>query len=582
MIKRFGTTIPAGGVTPDKISTDPYWKPDFEAARRLMSPRLFFNDLMYLGFKHNSMLTFDGSTFQAFGDAQAGTPYSYHWAANGTNKAVFAFRHTGTTAQLTRSADGTANFVIVLTYTGPSVPNCLPCSLVDCGDDKLFWFEYDGAATRIWCSVDGGQNWGDNSPGFDDGDALMTAGAGIIDHYHGGVWDSTNSKLYIMTGDTNAACRVLICDDIDDFMTTPATWQTRWGLDSSGQACNADYVLNDNLTAGLPTSQKFRAVSMAIATVDSVEYALWTEDAISGDALENAHKANLATGKITTLATDIVGAGWWALTTSKGHVLLFTNSEGAANNYVRLYAVSKDLCRVRLLEKWACSSGASWYGVMEAFGRIWATSAYLENNSMICGQVDTLEELLKDPDRWDNNDDLHGVMSGQNFIENPRFEVDTADWTAMQTTLARETVIIDKGNIASLKITPDAAVNAAYGKCVLDANLEGVIAGNFATLSARIYLPLDAAPTQIAAVRMNFSGSRTENYVIPDSYWDATWHDVVLTGFVPDGTTAVEIMFWANKYGDSGGVQSLYVSDVCLVLGTRRGAKKMPGLNALA
>ena len=146
----------------------------------------------------------------------------------------------------------------------------------------VFYFEYCSPANdpKIFYSTGGGKSW----------DTLMSVPDGIISHFHGGVWVEQHGKLYVMTGDTDAASSVLICDDIDDLIANPDTWQQRWGLgeapaEKDRAPISQTYCCNDNLDAdGIPADgdgnegQEYRWVSLAArgdwiyAIIDSGSY----------------------------------------------------------------------------------------------------------------------------------------------------------------------------------------------------------------------------------------------------------------------------------------------------------------------
>ncbi len=582
-------------VTIAKLYDDPAWAAaGVGLMDRIQTPRITFDGSLFLGTRWDQTVVFDGRRNPQSGTIPGGrSEWSYFWSADGTDKAVFMYQTSGNTAYLIRSADGTANFATVLTYTGTGAQSCLPHSLVDCGSGVLFFFEYDTDGKRIWVSVDGGQNWGDNAPGFDDSDPLITAAADTIRHYHGAVWDSTTSKLYIMVGDSNSASRILICDDIADLRANPGTWKTRWGLDSSGQVVDEDYVLNDNLTAGLPDSQDFRAVSMVLKTVGSTRYAVWALDSSSVGG-QSVFKMDLSTGVKTEIG-KITGAGWWMLETASGHLVLATDSEltgadysNGHDKYVRLYGIDANLANLREMVKLerndsdSPSGTALWYGLTEAFGLVCGYCNRTDPGT-ICGRVDSLVNLLANGNTWDQFDLLLASSpSGINYFTNPQFDTDTTGWAAWHATIARDDTTYPVGSFASLKITPNGINTSGWGSQSLSVPIRKQLGGHFVTVSFSVKLT-DIHADQIPMVIIDFGDSKSSVWTIPASYWDGEWHHHSITTYVPENASLIYLKCCPNYGGPAATSTGLmYIGDVRLVVGTRAAAGNMPGIDALA
>lgn len=320
--------------------------------------RAFWRDRLW-AFQSRRLRYFDGTTFQPGGlTLSENAPRRTYF----TDVGVFVFSYRDGVGYLERSVDGMEDFQIAL--SGIASENSLPRSLVWCGvtdahpDGVMFYFEY-AYTPRVYTSTDGGASF------FE----LFGCADGAIRHFHGVIFAPSvgvnGGRLYVFTGDQNHESSVLICDDVDDLIANPESWQARWGLDVADEhRIELGYTINDDLDAtGTPTSQTFRIVDLLVA---GDGYGYWTVDSAMRDG-QPVYRVNHATKVVERVGMEnAIGAGWLWLET-ESHVKLFLTEVGLRgqvpkpghDEFVHLYGLSDDGTDFRELRRWARSDAAA-------------------------------------------------------------------------------------------------------------------------------------------------------------------------------------------------------------------------------
>lgn len=147
-----------------------------------------------------------------------------------------------------RSPDGVASYTEVLRGTTTYASGYVS-AIIDCGNDRIMYAEYGGEDTgsRLYYSKDGGVNWGNNPPDYNDGDELLTSYPGSIRHFHGGHYDSEYDRFYLFSGDSDIKNSIMWCDDVEHLAANPATWSARWGLDDASRSTlDLDWIVGYN------------------------------------------------------------------------------------------------------------------------------------------------------------------------------------------------------------------------------------------------------------------------------------------------------------------------------------------------
>ena len=278
-------------------------------------------------------------------------------------------------ARLLRSLDGVSDFVEVHHFgNNTQRTNSLHRSLVDAGNGRLFYFEYDDLS-RVFASQDGGQNWS----------LLIEPTTNAVRHFHGAIYDPVYDKLYAMTGDNNLASSILVCDDLDSLLSNPDQWASRWGLLDAGRTTlDIDYAINvDGKTQG----QETRSVDLYL----SGEYAYWGEDAshVGGQRLFRTHRD---TNVVEQVGDGTVIGQVWNWTGSKNGTILVATGSGWTNGrispgsdeYIHLYALTKggtdfiELARYERKDADAPSGSGMPFGLVEHKGTTWLWSYKLD------------------------------------------------------------------------------------------------------------------------------------------------------------------------------------------------------------
>jgi len=339
----------------------------------------------FWSFQSRRLVAFDGLNYVTGGLARPEhTPRRTYFNGAG----AFLFSHHDGEGFLEKSSDGFDDFQTV--FSGIQSEGSLPRSLVWCGPTDehagvMFYFEY-AASPRILVSTDAGESWSE----------LFQCAADSIRHFHGSVFaplvGGNEGRLYVMTGDINSQSSILVCDDIDDLIANPATWQVRWGLDVADERrIEQAFAINDDLdSAGTPTSQVFRSVDLLIA---SDGYGYWTVDsALSGG--QSVHRVNQVTKSVERVGIgNAIGAGWLWLET-KNQDRLFLTEVGVDGSepkpghdvFVHLYGLTAAGTDFVELRRWIRADAAMPAGptipqyFFEALGHLWisVTSGALE------------------------------------------------------------------------------------------------------------------------------------------------------------------------------------------------------------
>jgi hypothetical protein len=506
----------------------------------------------------------------------------YVFATNGTNKAIFAWQRVGNVVTISRCADGTAAWVDVLSYTGIATPDALPNIMCDCGNDRMIYVEYGGTGSgRIWASVDNGQNWGNNSPAFDNDEPLFNAD--WIKHFHGVVYDSVTDSAVLLMGDSNSESRLLYCDDIDDLFANPSVWKTRWGLDTNVQQVNRNYVLNDNLVDGLPSNQAYRAVSADFTTSNGRRYIVWSMDAAQSGG-QFIYAQDITDGPLATkmLLGNQIGANWIVKTLSNGVVVVAANSEASGGAplighdvFLRLYAVRPDLSGVDEISRSRRADFASpvgpavWWGLTEVYGRLCASTSYAatpdENN--ILGFVGGAGDLFRQDESLtpDQYQVVVSPVDKRNIIANGRFMVDTAGWTGLTgCTIARDTVNKPTHEVASLRIIPNAGVTLASVSFGFSA-LQYLHWGGQVVTFRFMYRINGSVGTQNPGFFYNFGNNISSLITLVNT--SGEWRELIATTAIPKNAIAFQVWWYATRTGLEAG-RELSIADVSMNLGT--------------
>ena len=220
----------------------------------------------------------------------------------------------------------------------------------------LFFFEYANQAhdSIVFCSTDNGDTWWE----------LMHVWPNAIRHFHGGVWVPERKRLYVMTGDSDAASTLLFCDDVDDMIANPEVWEQRWALVAPPDGhprgpVDPTVCANDNLGPnGYPVStpeqsgQEFRMTDLLV----DEPYVYWGVDSGIypgfGNPIKRFHQD---TGEVITLAGPqgdaieyIWGMGWQAIKLDNGMKIMVTNNH-ASNGVIGETSDSGGYCHMYLI-----------------------------------------------------------------------------------------------------------------------------------------------------------------------------------------------------------------------------------------
>lgn len=148
------------------------------------------------------------------------------------------------------------------TFNGDSfISGTIDNMFVDCGTITgvgrvLLLLEYKDTDNRkIWYSIANEDNpsvYANLGLEWNILDFSSTMSYFAATHIHGGQWlpnvGDNDGTLIIYTGDWDAGCAMLLCDDVEDLLNNPDTWFDRWGWgDSSTVAFTAD-VATDVIT----------------------------------------------------------------------------------------------------------------------------------------------------------------------------------------------------------------------------------------------------------------------------------------------------------------------------------------------
>ncbi len=154
------------------------------------------------------------------------------------------------TADIVYSPDGYQDFRVVVSVDSSTDGKAFALgqdhSMVDLGGGKLMFFQYSDES-RVMYSSNAGQAWR----------LLFQPAPKSIRHFHGAFYDKEYGKLYAMSGDSDSASSVVVCDDLfgeNGLINNPSLWRTRWGMDDVGRTTRDErYFLKPD---GVPLSQR--------------------------------------------------------------------------------------------------------------------------------------------------------------------------------------------------------------------------------------------------------------------------------------------------------------------------------------
>ena len=328
-------------------------------------------------------------------------------------------------------------------------------SFCDLGAKGLLYASYtnNGDAKTIYKSIDDGASW----------TAILTVAGDIDDpvrHFHGIKYDSTNDLLFIMTGDDADQNTILVCrtdGEIDDFLLGQAgsttDWAEVWGLKENRAGMDEDYILNNDIVGGVPTTQRFRTVDIYTETYDGVLYAFWGVDSNMDKTYAcTIQRANLdtfladGTKNMLTLG-DIAGEGFYIGDNDGVPIFSERSIDSAAkgyDGYVHWWTLTPDRTGIYPVIQWLYNTDSASLGYAFPLGDCSWLDAHVgyggsilptEANYSIIGNVKPVTQaLILAPPAGTT------VYSpGFNLIANSTFE-DTTGWTTYNLDVAVETL----------------------------------------------------------------------------------------------------------------------------------------------
>lgn len=569
-------------------------------------------------YRHNGYRGITSADMQALMDA--GTTWNGHYLSEDNAGNIFySTRDTSNGNYLLRSTDGGDNFAKVLgPATTPSLePNPgghLPRSFVDLGGANRLFIDYSTYSLDlvIYKSADNGATWAD---------VMRITGAAQgtapIRHFHGGVYDSETSILYIFTGDDRSDVNgtyepsILVCNDVADFLLGEGSWatdwKTKWGLDDVDRTgLDPAYVLNDDLNgSNQPTSQKFRTVDFYIEDhpTTGVKYGYWAADqgttTSGGGGGKRAYRYDLdafaSTGaKNVTDLGEFDGEGW-EIAVSGDYILIGSSRSDAATNESKLYAINKD--RDGIVEVASYNRFDTSVAISSPVGPSpWANGLIINHVNVgvsnsyepfwSCVRLTSLDKLGR---VWsDSTLDSDYDFNGPNLIPNPMlnnaatglFDTDsTARATVSQVTAAD----LEPGRAYSLKIQPDAGVIVGSSRMVyaFDETIYRSLSGSTLTFSCMWKLPNAVAGQRAYFLfqTLNEGVANNQTQTIENVDLDDDWHELRLTITLFPESTYLWFMAYAHLYdGDITDGAPLFISSPRLVRGSLPGGEGIPAL----
>jgi len=465
--------------------------------------------------------------------------------------------------------------IAIATYSGFGY---LRRGIVDLGAGKMLLFGYESTSVpyfnKILYSSDYGATW-----------SLHIDPTSTKFHWHGAV--KVGTRLLAFRGDSYTSAAICVCDDIADFIANPATWATRWGLDSLAAHDEAPEPLEGYGIVGWVTGQRSDQ-SLRVLDVVANEAGDWgycgSDGSIAGDPTSAVwSKIPLTPGQFQAKRVGTghhAGAAFYGLRVPEsdcgvegGLILIGTSSQALgpgpniffpySDKYSRIYALEPDGSRFREILRLeradhddASFSGIAtlnfynWYGAIVgycdiAIDREWDHSTlHPRNNYLFVGRViadnrNSNGQMLRYPhDRMANFRFLEGI----NLLANGQMaSVAKCDatpysdgWKKASATSAQETTLAPPyGQGYCLKITPTPGATDARVLQWLPMTMTRELAGQYVTLEGYIWLPNSAIPqSQKPGIQFTFSRA-ADGYALSvtvDEWfntapdWDGAWH----------------------------------------------------------
>ena len=491
-----------------------------------------------------------------------------------------------------KSSNGWTNFVQVYRdtqITEQGTVEAMARSLVACDNNNLLFFQYPGCIPKVYGSNDGGDTW----RMLFQVSGSTTQGKPIR-HFHCATYVPSLGRLYVGTGDDfesagKAACRILVCDDVNDLFEHPSTWKDRWGLNGINDKPKTGYYAGFNDGDG----------NIDWKTVDILAdntYAYWGLDGVNPGGTEIYRMRHDNLGVKQSLG-KFIGSGWYGCMAGKdSNIPVFTVKPGQRSNgsyapgsdeYLRIVAIKGDNASV--IRKWRRASwdingnGASTpYGFVSAADVVWMWWQG-EQGFQYCGMVGTQDDFARYYEdypwiaEWDNTNyinngaftagtlgTLGGAVQWDNYVNSQAGSGPTTD--ASEPGFARSCkVIFPAGNrYAAVKQTVDVATLAT-------------LKGNLVTLtfSVKPNDGLPAAPADIGAAIVADNAVPGQIY-LPTTSYDGNWHELQVTAYIPANTSSLNIRLRANYSGRCPTSNWAYFSDVRLAKGAVPRPKTFP------
>lgn len=583
------------------IIASPIWVDNFIALRNISEPICVHNGVLWSANRVNAYTAgiygWDGSEVIQGPKTNVSTMYttSYGWSLGdlgGTKSLIISEVDSADSSNryLLRSLNpaSDANFSDVNTPNADNkvLGTNLARSLVDCGlqtinndsNHVVFWFEYGNDADAYY-SLNGGKDF-----------FLLFDNAEAIDHYHGGVYvpniGDGSYRLYVMTGDSTAtnpnSRSILMCDDINDLVTNPSTWNANWGLDDrSAWAEDGSYYTDYVLGVG----KEYRAVDI-IDCNNGYAYYIPDSGYSKSEGGERVMKIDHAAKTVSTIKTGLRGVGWYGCRTSDGLVLISTYSAMQSNyglmsystdmvdEFNRIYAVEPNDDSVTLIKSirrgdynpfvspviWPYADPLTAKVNIPAFftfigeyeGNIWIRGmgnmpiqslALLGSDIEVYGLATYVGKVI--------NPDVSYYDFGEQLLLNNDFALKdgsnrVTSWLGTPTRL-QETVIVPPGQSYSVK----SAFTASSGPVVYQAitNIND-LKGKVFTCRGWIYIA-SSDGTLKPKMQLSVTTSDGRNPIFKNVFAtdvaDETWYEYSFNGYCPTNATAATLYLYAHQ-----------------------------------
>jgi len=437
---------------------------------------------------------------------------------------IFAFTNDSNRRRLERSTDKGLTWTVVLdsggtaelpTSAGGSQNRCL----INLGSNRIIFTDYTETtlSKKVFYSADDGATW---STLFDVGSSCTA-----IRHWHGGHYDSVNDELFLFTGDNAYQCSVLYCDDPDDFVLGEGgwvvDWKEKWGLDDNARSTlDPDYVLNDNLVAGVPANMKYRLVDWYVETVSGQQYIYWTPDS---DQITESYAGTAQKYDLTAFRADhadkrshcigwTIGTGF-NVSTSNGHPIFMLIGPLAAggswtDENARIYALNPDRESItEILKIDGTGNGSS---------RIWPM-----------GDVDFLNAHIL------NGNELATDTLNTRIIGSVRKASDN-------TAIIAKTGQLASGNYSYVFDKPNLFANAMFTEVTTEVKQKDTFTPNGTIESSDIFILTATSEDRKTSVAISYTGGDSAATVSAGliAAWNAS-ADALCTPVTASGTTTV-------------------------------------------